>query len=108
MVKPLGSQLRALQVLLREPVLQCRGQQGWDRMLTIPILVTTIALPLRGGTISRPLHQQDHPEHTKHTLVDRCRLRFLSYHLTVPLLAHLSQEWFQDWMLELLEAESEA
>lgn len=108
MVKLLVSQLRALQVRLQELVLQCLGQQEWDKTLTILILVTTIILRLRGGTISRLLHQQGHLEHTKHTLVDRCRLRFLSYHLTVPLLAHLSQEWFQGWMLELLEAELEA
>lgn len=106
MVRLLGSQLRALQVRLLEPVLQCLEPQGWATMLTIPILVTTIVLPLPEGTIYRPLPQQDHLEHTKHTLVARCRLRFPLYHLMEPLLAHRSQEWFRDWMLELLEVES--
>ena len=97
-----GSQLRALQVQLQEPVLPCLGPQESGTTLTIPIQVTTIARPLLAGIISRRLHQQAHRGRTKHTLVAKCRRRFLSCHLMAPLLVHLSQEWSQDWMPELL------
>jgi hypothetical protein len=106
MARPQGSQLRALQVRLLELVLLCLGPQESGMTHTIPILATTTVLPLLAGIISRRLRQQDHREHTKHTPAGKCRHRFRSFHLMAPLLGHPSQEWVQDWMPELLEAES--